>query len=204
MTKGTYKPTNSTDRGSTFQLLDGVGIYGSLTGIGDQVSEQNSSTLSGDIGIVGDDSDNSYHVVTGSGTNNTAILDGFIISGGNANEGETCPNACGGGIFNENASPTLQFLFVRDNSAILGGGVMNWHESQPIIKESFINENNATDGGGIVNDGSSPVISHVFVKDNTATRTAGGLLNRNNANPLLSHVNLNHNTATTGGGHGER
>ena len=40
--------------------------------------------MSGDIGVAGDNSDNSYHVVTGSGTNNTAILDGFIISGGNA------------------------------------------------------------------------------------------------------------------------
>ena len=29
-------------------------------------------------------SDNSYHVVTGSGTNSTAILDGFTITAGNA------------------------------------------------------------------------------------------------------------------------
>jgi hypothetical protein len=204
VTKGTYKPTISTNRSATFQLINGVSIYGGFSGIETQLSERNSSAnatiLSGDIGIADDNSDNSYHVVTGSGTNNTALLNGFIISGGNANDGETCPNACGGGLFNDNGSPTLQFLFVRDNSAILGGGVMNWNDSRPVIRKTFISENNATDGGGIVNDGSHPVISHVFVKDNTATNIGGGLLNRNNANPLLSHVNLNHNTATTGGG----
>ena len=202
--KGTYKPTNSTNRSATFQLINGVSIYGGFSGIETQLSERNSSAnatiLSGDIGIAGDNSDNSYHVVTGSGTNNTAILNGFIISGGNANDGEICPNACGGGLFNDNGSPTLKHLFIRGNTAIFGGGVMNWHESQPVIKETFISENSATDGGGIMNDGSHPVISHVFVKDNTAINTAGGLLNRNNANPLLSQVNLNNNTATTGGG----
>jgi len=204
VTKGTYKPTMiSTDRGATFQLLNGVAIYGGFAGNETQLSERNSSvnitTLSGEIGIAGDNSDNSYHVVTGSGTNNTAILDGVIITGGNADEGEICPNACGGGIFNDNGSPTLNFLFIRDNAAILGGGMMNWQNSQPVINNTFISENNATDGGGIVNDGSHPVMSHVFIQNNTATHTAGGLLNRNNANPLLSHVNLNHNTATTGG-----
>ena len=41
--------------------------------------------LSGDIGVVDNNSDNSYHVVTGSDTNSTAILDGFTITAGNAN-----------------------------------------------------------------------------------------------------------------------
>ena len=205
VTKGTYKPTNSTNRGATFQLLNGVSIYGGFAGNETQLSERNHSSanttiLSGDIGIAGDNSDNSYHVVTGSGTNNTAFMDGFSISGGNANDGNICPNACGGGLFNDDGSPTLKHLFIKDNTAVLGGGVMNWHDSQPIIKESFINENNATDGGGIVNDGSHPVISHVFVKDNIATNIGGGMLNQNQANPLLSHVNLSGNSALTGGG----
>ena len=202
--KGTYKPTTSTDRSATFQLINGVSMYAGFSGNETQLSERNShanaTTLSGDIGVVGDNSDNSYHVVTGSGTNNTAFLYGFTISGGNANEGNTCPNACGGGFFNDNGSPKLEHLFIRDNTAILGGGVMNWQNSQPVISKTFISNNNATDGGGIMNDGSHPVMSHVFVKDNIATNTGGGLLNQNQANPLLSHVNLSGNSALTGGG----
>ena len=40
--------------------------------------------LSGDIGTIGDISDNSYHVVFSSGVDGTGVLDGFTITAGNA------------------------------------------------------------------------------------------------------------------------
>ena len=61
--------------------------------------------LSGDIGTVDDNSDNSYHVVTGSDTDITALLDGFTITAGNANVvGE---KGTGGGMVNAGGSPTV-------------------------------------------------------------------------------------------------
>ena len=89
-------------------MKNNVAIYGGLAGTeapGYNMSLRNfitnESILSGDIGA-GGNADNSYSVVKGSGTNNTAILDGFTVSGGNANETNTSftnPERCGGGMF---------------------------------------------------------------------------------------------------------
>ncbi|MCP4712207.1 MAG: hypothetical protein GY869_26590, partial [Planctomycetes bacterium] len=92
--EGTYKPDRGTgNRASTFQLINNVSIYGGFDGDETTLFQRdpvnNVTILSGDLD--GDDgadflnnSENSYHVVTGSNTNATAVLDGFTITGGNA------------------------------------------------------------------------------------------------------------------------
>jgi hypothetical protein len=86
---GIYKPTATTSRSATFQLSNGVAIYGGFDGTETMLSDRdwtmNICILSGDIGSIGVDTDNSYHVVTGSYTNSTAILDGFRVVDGRAN-----------------------------------------------------------------------------------------------------------------------
>jgi predicted outer membrane repeat protein len=94
---GIYKPDQGGgktpgDRGATFQLISGIVIKGGYAGYGapdpnERDIELYETILSGDIGTVGVNTDNSYHVVTGSGTDETAILDGFTITAGNANGG---------------------------------------------------------------------------------------------------------------------
>jgi hypothetical protein len=105
--KGTYKPVKTTDRNATFQLKNGVGAYGGFAGTETTRDKRkwktNVTILSGDIGAAGN-TDNVYHVVTGSGTDSTAVLDGFTIKGGNANSGAmfgSCPIDCGGGMYND-------------------------------------------------------------------------------------------------------
>lgn len=80
---GTHKPTAGSDRSATFQLKNGVGVYGGFAMTVQLRSQRNwtvnITVLSGDIGTAGSNSDNSYHVVTtDSGTNGTAILDGVL------------------------------------------------------------------------------------------------------------------------------
>ena len=103
---GTYTP--GTSRDDTFQLVSGAALYGGFTGTETSREqrnwETNITTMSGDIGVAGNNSDNSYHVVTGSGVDATAILDGFTVSGGNA---DGVYPALGGGMSNYNSSPTL-------------------------------------------------------------------------------------------------
>lgn len=77
---GTYKPTATLDRSITFQMKSGVSIYGGYAG--DGAANPNlrdvdalATILSGDIGASG----YSYTVVTGSGTDATALLDGFTV-----------------------------------------------------------------------------------------------------------------------------
>ena len=112
---GVYKPTDDeNDRSATFQLIDGVEIYGGFAGTETNREQRdwqaNLTVLSGDIdnndttdanGVVVDaddiQGDNSFNVVTGSETDDTAILDGFVITAGLA-DGEfdnPCGPACG-------------------------------------------------------------------------------------------------------------
>ncbi len=73
-------------------------------------------------------SDNSYHVVTGSGTNATAILDGFTIRGGNANG--SFPDDGGGGMLNDPGDPTIRnCTFTRNSGSTFGGGLWNRNSS---------------------------------------------------------------------------
>jgi hypothetical protein len=86
---GTYKPTSTTSRTISFTLKTGVALYGGYAGFGatdpnarDIVST--ASVLSGDIGAIGDISDNSIHIVVGTNADASAILNGFTITDGNA------------------------------------------------------------------------------------------------------------------------
>jgi hypothetical protein len=61
--------------------------------------------LSGDVGAEGDNTDNAYHVVTGSGVDATAILDGFNITHGNADGYALDYYNLGGGMYSVSAAP---------------------------------------------------------------------------------------------------
>lgn len=107
MEKGTYFSASGTDRDSTFQLVDRVAVYGGFAGTETSLSERdwaaNVTVLSGDIGTAVE-SDNSYHAVTGNGTNVTAVLDGFTITEGYANG--SGQDETGGGLIDISGSPT--------------------------------------------------------------------------------------------------
>ena len=138
---GTYYPTTETDRTISFQLANGIAIYGGYpTGGGTRDWNAHVTTLSGDLNQddvpdFGNRTENSLHVVFDEGStiaiNNTAILDGFVISGGNAN-GTNAPNHVGGGISNFGSSPTLTNLTISGNSAgNSGGGYIIISAAQP-------------------------------------------------------------------------
>ncbi len=86
---GIYTPTITGDRAATFTLHNGIALYGGFAGTENARNQRNIAAnltiLSGDIDhndsaspatntsqIVGN---NSYHVITGSGTDCTAVLD---------------------------------------------------------------------------------------------------------------------------------
>ena len=80
---GTYKPTTTTDKNSSFVMKNDLSIYGGFAGTETLLSQRNYTTnltiLSGDIGTANNNSDNSYHVVLNTNISSSAILDGFII-----------------------------------------------------------------------------------------------------------------------------
>ena len=122
--KGTYKPTkrtNSSDpRSATFQLKNGVAIYGGFAGTETVLTQRkpalNPTILSGNIGSTAVATDNTYHVVTGSNTDNTARLDGFTITAGKA-DGTSSPDWFGAGMLIDAGSPNLKNLILSGNQA---------------------------------------------------------------------------------------
>ncbi|HSM72203.1 MAG TPA: choice-of-anchor Q domain-containing protein, partial [Anaerolineales bacterium] len=236
---GTYYPTSNifypspgTDRTVSFELKNGVAIYGGFIGTEALFSERdpvaNLTVLSGDLN--GDDNgftnndENSYHVVVGSGTDSTAVLNGFTVRGGNANG--SFPNNDGGGMYNDGGSPTVANVTFSGNFALFGGGMLNHNGSSPTVTNvifsdntaiygggglfnagssvptlsnvTFIN-NSADAGGGMANDGSSPIVTNVTFSDNTVTTSGGGMYNYNSS-PIVTNVTFSSNTATYDGG----
>jgi hypothetical protein len=207
---GTHIPHPS-DRAVSFNLLNGVGIYGGFAGTETQRSQRNPAAnvtiLSGDLN--GDDgqnftnnSENSFHVVKSVDNDSTAILDGFTIQRGNANS-TTRPDNSGGGMLNASSSPTLINVTFSQNSASVidgnGGGMHNDRSSPRLINVTFY-ANQAYIGGGMsgyVN--SNPRLVNVTFSQNSASFHGGGMGIGNN-NPMLINVTFWGNSAQAGGG----
>jgi hypothetical protein len=227
--RGVYYPDEGVgkindDRAATFALKNGVGIYGGFAGGETSLSQRNSTlnvtVLSGDIdkndttdanGVSAShanlNGNNSYHVVTGSGTNATALLDGFTITGGLANAGMPgCGTGCGGGVYNDAGSPTLVDLVVSGNSSVnAGGGIANINGSNPTLTGALVIGNRASQGGGMANlNNSSPTISEAQFERNLAQvgsgGNGGGMFNLNNSAPQLAVVVFLANEALVNGG----
>jgi hypothetical protein len=219
---GIYTPARS-DRSpaETFQLVNGVAVYGGFTGTEtsrDQRDWQtNITVLSGDLGgddltdpsgLVTDPADirgrNSYHVVTGSGTDASAVLDGFFITAGYA--ALTPPNILGfgGGMFNWTGSPTLNNLVFIGNTAgkgaayYGGGGMFNMAASQPILTNVTFTANSAGGGGGMYNDASSPILNDVTFTGNEAIDGAC-INNYKGSDPVLNRVIFDANSSSNKG-----
>jgi hypothetical protein len=224
--EGTYKPTSGNDRTISFALRSGVAVYGSFTGSEAQLGQRDwahhVTTLSGDIGVPGDRSDNSYHVVTSSGLDATAILDGFTITAGNAN-GSAGTDGGGGGMYNDSSSPALANVTFSSNSAIDGGGMRNASGSPTLTNVNFsgnsalagggmsnflssptltnvtFSANSADGGGGMYNYTSSPALTNVTFSGNSTNFRGGGMRN-DSSSPTLTNVTFSGNSADFGGG----
>ncbi|HSJ54385.1 MAG TPA: PKD domain-containing protein [Anaerolineae bacterium] len=175
---GVYKPTTGVNRAASFALASGVAIYGGFAGNEAYVSERDwrarPTVLDGDIGTVNNAADNAYHLVTASGVDATAVLDGFIITGGRAT-GEDASGR-GGGIYIDDASPTLRYLALLGNSAEQGGGLYSAGTSSPVLANVVLSGDAATTGGGLYNEAGSLALINVTLSENSAT-TGGALYN---------------------------
>jgi predicted outer membrane repeat protein len=244
VSQGTYTPDTGNDqtagdRASTFQLKSGIALYGGFQGLETDLTDRNpsiySTILSGDLlqndgANFANNSDNAHHVVTGSGTDNTAILDGFTITAGNANGGGNSGNKggalynstgsptltnCilsgnsayneGGAIYNVSSSPTLTHCILSGNSSGSFGGAIYNEDSSPTLTNCSFSGNLASSGGAIYNFGSSPTLTHCSLSDNTAYGNGGAICNRaktgrSSSSTTLTHCSLSGNSAGTYGG----
>ena len=195
---GTYKPTTTDDREASFQLSAGVKIYGGFpaTGDGERNWLTNVTTLSGEIGVIGTVSDNSYHVVTAIDLEDVTVLDGFTISGGYAYGSPLGSN--GGGILNKNSNLNLNHVVLESNGANKGGGMANI-DSTATLSDVTIRVNVGHEGGGMYNSGSDPALNTVSFNNNVGMDSGGGMCN-SQSHPRMTNVTFNKNLSNGDGG----
>ena len=201
---GIYRPTGDADRTQSFILRNSIALYGGFSGT-ETLREQrnwtiNETVLSGNIGAPDTNADNSYHVLIGSGTRRTSVLDGFTISDGAADGAGF--NRYGGGMFNDSGSPTItNCIFLRNISIYLGGAMYNLSSlGSPMITDCKFSENSAEAGGGIMNSsGSSPILTRCIFTQNGAVLGGGAIFNSENCNTVVTDSTFSNNNAYDGG-----
>ncbi len=205
---GTYKPNEGLSdltydvRETTFQLLGGVAVYGGFLGDELHFNERdfvaNPTVLSGDIGEVDLREDNVFHVVTGA---DNAIIDGFIITDGNAAGTGIEDSDNGGGMINVGCSPQVNnCVFENNYSWQDGAGIYNRYASPTITNCTFVDNTADDDGGAMGNTtGGAPTVIDCHFENNWAAEDGGAMSNRDTA-PTISGCTFVHNWSGNDGG----
>ena len=120
------EPNGTGDRLASFELVSGVALMGGYAGLGAvdpnaRDVRRYETVLSGDIGTPGALWDNSYHVLLSLEVDQTAILDGFAISGGNADGWYFDDH---GGAMRNSGSPLIARCVFEANTAFSSGGAV--------------------------------------------------------------------------------
>ncbi len=208
--EGTYLPSTDNDREKSFQVPEGVSVYGGFAG-NELTGEERDwndhfSVLSGDIGVAGSDSDNTFHVVTtiGNESGEYIRLDGLTICNGNTTGAPyiyTSIYHFGGGILTGYKTRIYNCLVTNNTCVQIGGGVYatgiteiagctfthNLADQGGAIGVSYlgtasinncrISQNSALAyGGGVGNDGSCSITNCIIV--NNGSLNGGGVLIR--------------------------
>lgn len=192
------------NRTATFQLRDGVTIRGGYAGFGKPDPDSRDvrlyeTILSGDLN--GNDgpgfannAENSYHVVTGDGTDTRAVLDGFTVTGGNADD----TYGYGGGMHNRLCRPTVISCTFSGNCATRGGGMANREYSSPAMLNCVFSSNQARWGGGMCNwTYSSTTLTNCTFSGNTA-EDGGAMIITKSSEVTLRNCTLTGNWASAG------
>ncbi len=183
---GIYKPTTGTDRHSAFAMKSGVVILGGFSGVETSREQRdwkkNETVLSGNIGDPEDHTDNSIHVVRCTDVGAGASLDGFTVTGGNADYSGQLDSLGkhGGGMIIVNGSPTIASChFVGNRAESLGGGLALYHNKETVeVRDCVFSDNTAWRGGGVANQytDSTTYVNCVF-RHNHVGQMGGGMSN---------------------------
>ena len=227
--QGTYKPDGGTgDRAATFQLKTGVAIYGGYAGYGETDPDLrdialHETILSGDIGTVDVDSDNSYHVVSAVQTGADTLLDGFTVTGAYASSSLYDRNK-GGGVYISNAAVTvsnctfsgnyaadrgsgmyrvgtanvvvaIEGCRFLNNQTFLGGGInFDNTEGNPEVLNCVFIGNTAGFGGGIHGLGGDMTVTNCLFRGNSGN-SGGGAVKTTTGSPRLTNCTFTANTS---------
>ena len=148
------------DRTESFDLLDGVALFGGF--LGDEMERDDrdpglfhSTVLSGDRleddgpGFAGR-SDNCYSVVCADAVGASARIDGFRIRGGMADEPGRTDRGSGAGFYLASSSPIVENCAFEENIAFLGSAMALWTDCLPLVRNCSFELNGSTVSTGAV------------------------------------------------------
>jgi len=213
---GVYLPsarwTPDDARSATFQLINGVAVRGGYAGLADSAHPDvrdlalYESILSADFNRddgpdFANNGENAYHVFYHPeelALDATAVLDGFIITGGHA---RNIPDAGGGGMSNIICHPTVSNCTFTGNVADSGGGMYNVASTPTVTACAFRRNRAAVSGGGMANVVSSPSVTSCEFEENEADGgNGGGMFNSAVSNPTVTECVFAGNSAASGAG----
>jgi len=205
---GTYYPTvevgGTGDRFKTFQLVEGVKVYGGFAGTETTLDQRtnfgygqaNETILSGDIGTPGSNSDNCYNVVFNNNSLTAAtVLDGFSITQGYSNG--SWPHNNGAAIMNYECAPTLNNLNIYNNyNGTKTAGILTYQSNNATYSNLRIFNNS---GVGLSFNGKSSshlvaTVSNVLLYSNT--NSSSDILDLNYATVTFNNATISGNTAS--------
>jgi hypothetical protein len=211
--RGVYTPTKRTNpadpRSATFQLKEGIALYGGFAGTETVRTQRNWTTnvtvLSGDLdnndtkdanGVVITTTHihgaNAYHVVTATNVTSNTVLDGFTISAGFTDN-------FGGGMDVVNASPVIRHCAFRGNQGQWGGG-MSASDSSLSLTDVIFSGNQADSGGGMSNYKSNVILTQATFDKNGVTWYGGGIDNDQSYLTMTQVTFSDNHSARYGGG----
>ena len=181
--KGSYTSTNE----PVLAMQPGVFLYGGFAGV--EVSREQRDWAANATVI---DGEKTRRCVAGA---DDAALDGFTVTNGY----DIYSSRGGGGMYNDNASPTVSHCVFTGNSAERGGGVYSFISYGSFVDCVFRLNNSilpsSSDfyiGGGMYINGGSPKITGCLFEENNAT--LGGALCNAGATPSISKCQFKRNT----------
>jgi hypothetical protein len=242
--EGVYRPDQGAgmtlgNQKATFRLINGVTLRGGYAGFGQpdpnlRDVQTYETILSGDlqdndpevddlVDLLSTNVGNSRTVVTGSGTDSTAVLDGFTITRGYFVISHLLPDPGAAGMHNLTGSPTVINCTFTRNASTGSAAMYNRQGSNPTLIDCVFTRNYAVMGGAaIANRQSSPKLVGCIFRDNDSLYSAamlnlesspvvgtctfvrnsgfeGGAIYNLQSSPTLSGCLFQENTAGAGG-----
>ncbi len=189
---GAYYPSErlfelSDPRAAVFSLLDQVALVGGYAGLtpetGDSADTRRvdayMTTLSGDLAqndTTTDASrfdDNAYSVVCANWVDG-AIVDGFVIEGGNSDHSDSRFLNRGGGLWANGSTLEIANVLFQDNQASVSGGGAHLEASTVHLQSVEFSYNEAGGGGGLSTYRAEVMAEDCTFSHNVATSAGGG------------------------------
>ncbi|MES2850950.1 MAG: right-handed parallel beta-helix repeat-containing protein [Bacteroidota bacterium] len=207
---GIYKPSKLVNNlYRSFLLNKPIMLAGGFSGVENNISQRNTVTnitiLSGDIGVEGDQSDNTPRVImiTGTGLDSTTCIDGFKIIKAFYSSAPQYDRENGGVYINATGSPVIRNCFISNNSGSNGAGIFI-QQGNALINDNNITNNYALLGAGIFINGGNCVIRNNRLQFNTcqggSSNLSGGAIFMNSGSSYIADNIIEYNKADYGGG----